>query len=117
MKHLSAFELQYIAAELQQLIKAKLSQVYQPSRKQIILQFHIPSKGKSILKVSIPQVVYLATVKEPGSMTGFCSILRRKLNNSTLLAVKQPGFERILQLDFSSKNRVLSLFFELFSKG
>ena len=118
MKQLSAIEVLYMTRELQQLIKARLSQIYQYGKKEILLQFHMPGKGRALLKVRVPFAVYLASGKDAeSSATGFCSLLRKKLNNSTLTAVKQPGFERILQLDFSSKNGRFSLFFELFSKG
>lgn len=118
MKQLSAVEVLYMSQELQQLIKARLSQIYQYGNKELLLQFHIFGKGRTLLKVRVPSAVYLASGKDlESSATGFCSLLRKKLNNSTLTAVKQPGFERILQLDFSSKNGRFSLFFELFSKG
>ncbi len=118
MKHLSAVEVLYVAAELQSLVGARLSQVYQPAKKELLLQFHVTSKGRSILKVRVPYGTYVASVKEPAvAITGFCSLLRRRLDNATLRSLSQPGFERILQLDFSSKNGLFSLFFELFSKG
>ncbi len=118
MKHLFALEVLYTAAELQCLIGGRLSQVYQPSKDSLLLQFHLAGKGRSILKVSIPCSAYLVSGKEPAAeVTGFCSLLRSKLGSSTLQSLSQLGFERILQLDFSSKNRLFSLFFELFSKG
>jgi len=117
MKHLSAVEVLYMANELQLLINARLSQLYQPSRKELFLQFHVRNKGRVLLRVNVPYAAYIASEKEQSAATGFCSLLRKKLNNSTLVAVSQPGFERIIQLDFSSKNGPFSLFFELFSKG
>ncbi|MAG15562.1 hypothetical protein CMO88_00720 [Candidatus Woesearchaeota archaeon] len=118
MKHLSALEVQYMAAELQQLVKAKLQQMYQPAKNKLILQFHVRNKGRAILKVSVPTAVYIASEKESNAkVSGFCSLLRKKLNNSILTAISQPGFERIIILEFSSKNSPFSLIFELFSKG
>ncbi len=118
MKQLSAVEVLYMASELQGLVGGRLSQVYQPSKGSLLLQFHLAGKGRSILKVSVPYAVYLASDKGPASpLSGFCSILRRNLGGSTLISLSQAGFERILKLDFSSKNGLLSLFLELFSKG
>jgi len=118
MKHLSAIEVQYITAELQYLVGARLDQVYQQAKKELIFQFHVRSKGRALLKVRVPYAAYLATNKAtPPVNPGFCALLRKKLKNSTLKAVTQPGFERIIQLQFSSKNGHLDLIFELFSKG
>ena len=117
MKHFSAVEVQYMTAELQQLTGARLQQVYQTDRKQFTLLFHIRNKGSAILKVRLPYLLYLASDRQPGTVSGFCSLLRKNLNNSTLKAITQPGFERIIQFDFSSKNTVFSLILELFSKG
>jgi len=117
MKQFSAVEILYLASELQKLIKARLSQIYQQGRKGLILQFYMTGKGRAMLKVRVPYACYVASEKEQSAAAGFCSLLRKKLNNSTLKALSQPGFERILQLDFSSKNSLFSLFLELFSKG
>ena len=118
MKHLSALEVCYLARELQQMAGAKLQQVYQPAKKRLFLQFHMRGRGNAILKVSLPNVCYLVSRRDlASSVSGFCAFLRKKLNNGILKAVAQPGFERILRFDFSSKNGSFSLFFELFSKG
>ncbi len=118
MKQLSAVEVLYVAAELNSLIGGRLSQVYQPAKGSLLLQFHLSGKGRSILKVSVPCSAYLASSKEPASpVSGFCSLLRRKIGGATLCSLSQAGFERILKLDFSSKNGLFSLFLELFSKG
>jgi len=118
MKHLSAVEVHYVVAELQVLMGARLDQVYQQARKELILQFHVRNKGRALLKVRVPDSVYIASTKDPASVpTGFCSLLRKKLKNSHLRSAIQPGFERIIELQFSSKSSHLSLYLELFSKG
>ncbi len=118
MKQLSVVEVLYVAAELQSLVGGRLNQVYQPAKGSLLLQFHLSGKGRSILKVRVPCFAYIASDKEPASpVSGFCSLLRRKLVGATLSSLSQQGFERILQLDFSSKNGLFSLFLELFSKG
>ncbi len=118
MKQLSAVEVLYVAAELQSLVGGRLSQVYQPAKGSLLLQFHLAGKGRSMLKVRVPCSAYLASEKEPAApVSGFCSLLRRKLGGATLCSLSQAGFERILKLDFSSKNGLFSLFLELFSKG
>ncbi|MBI2137355.1 NFACT family protein [Candidatus Woesearchaeota archaeon] len=119
MKHLSAFELGFVVSELQHLVGARLDQIYQPGDRELLLQFHVPSKGRAILKVRVPYAIYLCSGKEPasGEVSHFCDFLRKRLKNSVLAAISQLGFERVVQLDFGSKTGRFSLFFELFSKG
>ena len=118
MKHLSALEVFYLARELHKMAGAKLQQVYHPAKKQLFLQFHMRGRGNAVLKVSLPNACYIVSSRNPASsVSGFCSFLRKKLNNCVLKTVSQPGFERILRFDFSSKNDSFSLFFELFSRG
>ena len=116
MKQISSLDVGLLASEIAKICPCKLYQVYQPEKKQLVLQFHVRNKGRAVLRVRVPNAIYLADSKETG-ISGFCSSLRKKLNNSFLKKVSQLGFERILQFDFSSKNGNLSLILEFFSKG
>jgi len=114
---LSALEIHYIIKELQFLINGKIDKIYHPSKKEIILQFHVPNKGKQQLKIDAKSI-YLTTHKSPAKEpSGFCMYLRKKLTNSRLRKIKQLGFERIVEFEFETKEDKLSLIFELFSKG
>jgi len=114
---LSALDIHYIIKELDFLIDGKIVKIYTPSKKEIILQFHIPNKGKQQLKID-EKSLYLLENKFPAeSPSGFCMYLRKKLTNSRLRKISQIGFERIIELQFETKEETLSLICELFSKG
>jgi len=117
-KNLAALELSYVVKELGVLIDAKLDKIYHPCKQVILLQFHITSIGKKILRISVPDYLYLTDYKgkSPENPSGFCMVLRKNLEQSRLIAIKQLGSERIVELLFE-KNEKHKLFIELFSTG
>ena len=117
-KNLAALELSYVIKELDALIDAKLDKIYHPDKKMLLLQFHITGQGKKILRISVPDYIYLTDYKEksPEKPSGFCMVLRKNLEQSRLRSVKQLGSERIVELLFEKKEKH-KLFIELFSPG
>jgi predicted ribosome quality control (RQC) complex YloA/Tae2 family protein len=116
---ISSLELYYLLKELQHLVSAKVEQIYQIGKEELIIQFHIPSIGKQILRVILGKLMYIASNKGdvPEKPHGFCLFLRRKLKNSRLRQLKQLGFERIVEFLFETKDAKFRLIIELFSKG
>ncbi|OIO61907.1 hypothetical protein AUJ83_03955 [Candidatus Woesearchaeota archaeon CG1_02_33_12] len=117
-KNLAALELSYVIKELDALIDSKLDKIYHPDKKMLLLQFHITGQGKKILRISVPDYIYLTDYKEksPENPSGFCMVLRKNLEQSRLIAIKQFGSERIVELLFEKKEKH-KLFIELFSPG
>lgn len=113
----SSLELHYIMEELQFLVGGKVDKIYQED-KNMLLQLHVPSKGKQMINISAPSYLYLASKKpdfqNPG---GFCMFLRKYLDNTRLRSIKQVGFERIVEIEFESKETRYLMIIELFSKG
>lgn len=118
---LSALELALLIKELQtSLINAKVEKIYLlPEQPELLLQFHLPNHGKRILRIVVPDFLYLTETKQemPEQPHGFCLFLRRHLNNTRLRAIQQIDFERILDLTFEVKDKTYHLVLELFSKG
>ena len=117
MRSLSALDYYCIIKELQLLTNARLDKIYHPSKKELLLQFYVSSKGKEILKIVAGKALYLTTAKptatEPDS---FCIFLRKNLMNARLKKIEQLGFERIIKFSFA-KEKELNLIIELFDKG
>lgn len=113
----SSLELHYLLKELSQLENSKVQQIYQVSKKDFLIQFHKPSVGKLLLRITAPSYIYLTEtkpeVKEP---KGMAMTLRKHLNNSRLRKIRQLGFERILELEFE-KEAKFYIYIEMFSKG
>ena len=115
---LSSLELHYLVKELQYLVNGRIDQIYQPSKKELILQFHIPQVGKKILKLMVPNLLYVAGTKEfTENPPGFCMLLRKYIANARLRQFRQLESERIVELMFETKQARFRLIIELFSKG
>jgi predicted ribosome quality control (RQC) complex YloA/Tae2 family protein len=118
-KDLSSMDLYFLLKELEVLIGSKVDQIYQKEKEELTLQMHVTGKGKHMLKVHLPSMLYLTQYKgiQPETPPGFCTFLRRRLKNARLQEIKQLGFERILKLTFSTKEKNYLMFIELFSDG
>jgi len=115
---LSAYELGILARELHMLVDAKIDNVYQ-NKDEFYLQFHKTSYGKLIFYIKLPSLCFISSTKSniPEKPSGFCMGLRKHLSGTKLSSLKQHNFERILELDFSAKDKKLKLIIELFSTG
>lgn len=116
---LSALELHYLAEEFGVLINGRIDQIYHPDSNEVILQFHVPSLGRKILRILLPHFIYLTDEKKenPEKISGFCQFLRKRLENAKLKVIKQKNSERILEFMFEAKEGKIILIVELFSKG
>lgn len=119
MKQISSMDLYYLCKEFQSLLGGKLNQIYQIEKEELLFEFHITNEGKKMLKVVLPSLLYLTQYKglQPTTPPGFCTFLRRRLKNSRLQKIEQLEFERILKLEFSTKEKNYLMFIELFAEG
>lgn len=114
----SALELHYVVEELKFLVGGKINQVYHPRKNELLLQFHVPNRGKVLLRVLVPNVLYLTSYKpRQDSPSGFCAFLRKRLSNARLRGVVQVGFERVVEFVFEAREESFLLVLELFGKG
>jgi predicted ribosome quality control (RQC) complex YloA/Tae2 family protein len=116
---ITSLDLHFLTQELQELIGSKVEKVYQPQKHEFLIVLHVPSSGKRILRISLPDYCFLTDFKGevPEKPDPFCLVLRKYLGGSRLRSVTQLGFERILELGFETKEAKMWLFVELFSKG
>lgn len=116
---LSALELHYLVEEFSVLVNGRIDQIYHPDKNEVILQFHVPSIGRKILRILLPHFIYLTEEKKenPEKISGFCQFLRKRLENAKLKEIRQKNSERILEFMFEAKDGKINLMVELFSKG
>ncbi len=114
----SSLDLHYIISELSFLVGGKVDKIYQEG-KNMVLQFHVTSHGKQMVSVIAPKYFYLASKKPdfPQTPGGFCMFLRKYLENTRVKNIRQVGFERIVEIEFESKEEKYRMIIELFSKG
>lgn len=115
---LSAYELGVLANELHILVDAKIDNIYQ-NKDEFYLQFHKTSHGKLLFYIKLPSLCFISSTKSniPEKPSGFCMNLRKNLSGAKLSSLKQHNFERILELNFSTKDKKFRLIIELFSTG
>ena len=114
----SSFDLYYIIKELQFVIDSKVDKLYE-HEKNLLLQLHVPSKGRTLLNIVVPNYIYISSKKSEFPMIpkGFCMFLRKYLHNTRIREIKQVEFERIIEMTFEGKDAKYIMVIELFSKG
>ncbi|MBN1175948.1 NFACT family protein [Candidatus Woesearchaeota archaeon] len=119
--NLSSIEVTYLVKELQELVGAKVEKIFQTDKpkEDFLFSLHVPSSGKRYLYVSLPNLLCLTSFKPsfPQVPPAFCASLRRKITNAKITAINQVGFERIIQIDFTTKNGPSQLIIELLPPG
>jgi predicted ribosome quality control (RQC) complex YloA/Tae2 family protein len=117
-KELAGIEIKYLLEEFKVLEDARVDKVFQSSKKDLIIQFHVPNVGKQMLRI-LSKFVYLSSTKpeSPKKMLGFCEHIRKNLESARLRKITQIGSERILELLFETKEKKYRMIIELFAKG
>ena len=100
-----------IAAEIKQLaLGGRVEKVYQPEKDTVILQMRTFEGGGRLLinaGSSNPRVGFTQTPYEnPQNPPQFCVLLRKHLSGAKLLSVTQIGFERVLVLEFETRDEM-----------
>ncbi|MGV8163198.1 MAG: NFACT family protein [Candidatus Nanoarchaeia archaeon] len=116
---LSGVDVFFLVKELKKLEGSKVDKIVQIDKKLFLLRFFL-AKEKTQLRILVPDLVNLTQQKYSSPLTplGFCTFLRKYLQNTRLISVNQPSFERILLFEFeSSKHGALLLILELFKPG
>ncbi len=116
----------HIGKEIEEIgMGAKVNQVHQPSRDELILSMHTYSGNKKLLicaRADSPRVSFTThSAENPQVAPMFCMLMRKHLCSAKLCAVRQLKEERILFLDFDSTNTLgdrtkLTLVIEIMGK-
>ena len=89
---------------------ARIEKVYQPSRDEIIIQMRSFEGGKRLLinaGGNNPRIGFTeATRENPQNPPMFCMLLRKHLSGAKLDDVRQAGFERVVFLDFLTRDEM-----------
>lgn len=88
----------------------RVDKVHEPEKDEINILFRLKSGSARLLLSSnpnSPRVGLTAVGKEnPMSPPMFCMLLRKHLSGAKFVGARQPGFERIIFLDFMSRNEL-----------
>ncbi|MEM4267922.1 MAG: NFACT family protein [Candidatus Woesearchaeota archaeon] len=119
MKALTAFDLHFLVKEFAVLEGTKINKIFVSEQNELLIQLHIPNKGKKILRLSAPNFIFLTDFKEdmPENPHGFAMLLRKHLTNARIRFIRQIDFERIVEIGISTKETQFLLILELFGRG
>ncbi|MBQ8001692.1 MAG: NFACT family protein [Ruminococcus sp.] len=104
---------------------AKVNQVHQPSRDELIISMHTTTGNKRLLisaRADSPRVSFTNhSAENPSVAPMFCMLMRKKLCGARLCAVHQHQLERVLFLEFDATNTLgdrtkLTLVIEIMGK-
>lgn len=99
----------YLANELkEELVGARVSQIHQPNKEELILAVRTLSGNRKLLisaRANSPRVNFTKFAPEnPASPPMLCMLLRKKLCGARVCDVRQPQLERIIFIDFDATN-------------
>lgn len=87
---------------------ARVDKIYQPVKEELMLALRTQNRNRKLLictRAEAPRFHFTQlTVENPKQPPMFCMLLRKWIGNAKLLGVRQPGFERVLFLDFETVN-------------
>ncbi len=89
---------------------ARVSQIYQPNRDELVFALRTFNGSKKLLlssRANSPRVNFcLETPENPAQPPMFCMLLRKRLGGGKLIAVHQNECDRVLFLDFECINEL-----------
>jgi len=116
---ITAFDTSILVKELGFLVGGKIDNIYQTDSKNLYLQTYIKDKPKQLIRIVAGKAFFLTKNRPdfPENILRFCSFLRKYLINSRIKKIEQIEYERILRIEFETKDCVYELYSEFFGKG
>ncbi len=92
------------------LVGARVDKIYQPAKNLLVLQMRSKEFAGKLMLSAEPGGARLqltrSEMENPATPPMLCMLLRKKLVGAKLTALRQPGWERLVYLDFSTKNEL-----------
>ncbi|MGI6264850.1 MAG: Rqc2 family fibronectin-binding protein [Acutalibacteraceae bacterium] len=104
--------LRCVCRQLEELLTAdpRIDKIHQPSREELVIALRTRQGHRRLLlsaRANSPRVHLTGVSPEnPAAPPMFCMLLRKRLTGGRLVAVRQPGLERALYLDFDCVNEL-----------
>ena len=114
----SSFDIMASAKELQAVVGARVDKIYHPATDHLVLTLKLPGEGKSFLHFHVGRWLFVTQESQemPQRPSDFAMMLRKRIADARIRAVKQQGFERIVVLSLEKEDRY-DLVLELFGDG
>lgn len=103
--------LRHIKNEIESVaLGARVSQIYQPNREELVFALRTFKGNKKILlsaRANSPRVNFCVTTPEnPAQPPMFCMLLRKRIGGGKLVAVRQMDCDRVIFFDFECVNEL-----------
>lgn len=102
--------LHFIAHEIESIIGARVDKVFQPSKEELVIVFRAKSGNVRLLisaDASSPRLHFTElTLENPASPPMFCMLMRKHIGSGRLIKVEQSGMDRVLTLYFEGINEL-----------
>ena len=116
---MSSFDVARIVSELRPYIGSRARKSYHPHWEQVVLRLNPKEEAQIDLVVVRGKRIYLSRRDRPmpPNPSSFSMLLRKHLMNGRFVDVRQHGFDRIITLDFETRDGLRSLVIEMFRDG
>src|SRR3989304_1706271 len=117
---MTSFDIAASVCELNQTIKdARIENIYQLNRSTLLLKLHKPNQPAMQLLIEAGKRIHLTSyvVEKPLKPPAFCMVLRKHLENSKIMEIRQHEFERTIMVKISTREGIFQLIIELFGEG
>ena len=119
-EEMSSFDIAVISVELDRLVSGfRVNNIYQLNPKTLLLNLHGKESARINLILEAGKRVHITSyeLEKPLKPTGFCTVLRKYLQNGVVEKVQQFKFERIVEMVISHKSEQFRLVVEVFGDG
>lgn len=116
---MSSFDVARIVAELRPYIGSRARKSYHPHWEQVVLRLNPKEEAQIDLVVVRGKRIYLSRRDRPmpPNPSSFSMLMRKHLMNGRFVDVRQHAFDRIITLDFETRDGLRSLVIEMFRDG
>jgi predicted ribosome quality control (RQC) complex YloA/Tae2 family protein len=118
-KQLNSADICFLASELNAtLVSARIDKAYQLGEKELKLKIYAPGAG-SLDLILAPDYICVSRFprKAPETPSSFAMQLRKHLGGAYIREIRQPGFDRIIEIVLEREGKKYMLLSELFSRG
>jgi len=118
-EQMSSFDIARMVLEIDALAGARAKKMYQPHYEQLVIRFNPKEAPTQDLVIVRGKRAYFSRRDRPMPMqpASFAMLLRKYLSNGRLLHARQHGFDRIMVLEFDTKDGRRDLVIEMFRDG
>jgi len=114
----SSFDVMASVRDLQALVGGYVDKIYHPTLDHLILSVRTPGEGKTFIHFRVGRWLYVSEAGQEGGKqpSDFAMMLRKRLTNAKITAIRQQGFDRIAVVTLE-KDGTWELVLELFAEG